>query len=216
MTSKPEDWAHIRKEYASKPFDESNCKDDPFEQFQIWMDDYIAQNPIEPTAMTLSTLDLDGAPDSRVVLLKGLWQNQFVFYTNYQSHKGQQIRANCSVALNFFWPELSRQVRIKGMASPLPESISDAYFASRPFASQCSARVSPQSKVITDLKGLQDALELEMQHYQGQTPPRPKHWGGYGVQASSIEFWQGRFGRFHDRIVYFLENNNWIKNRLAP
>ena len=207
---------HIRREYESKPLLESDLLASPMAQFELWFDEWLKTSPLEPTAMTLSTVDELGFPDSRVVLLKEIWQEQLVFYTNYQSAKGLQIQKNPKVSLNFYWPELFRQVRIKGTASFLPEKKSDEYFSQRLFDSQCSAIVSPQSQVIEDLKALQDGLHQTKEQYHHHPVPRPKYWGGYAILPLEIEFWQGQKGRFHDRFLYRRINEDWQVLRLAP
>lgn len=212
----PSDLAHIRREYESKPFNEADCDASPTQQFMRWFVEWQAVKPIEPTAMVLSTVGVDGHPDSRVVLLKGLWQEQFIFFSHYSSTKGQQIAHESHVSLNFYWPELSRQVRVLGVANPLPDSMSDEYFSSRPFASQCSAVISPQSQAIPSRDVLESKLNDYMNAHHGELIPRPKHWGGYGVSPLSIEFWQGRVQRLHDRIQYTKQQDNWIIRRLAP
>ncbi|NBX84355.1 MAG: pyridoxamine 5'-phosphate oxidase [Gammaproteobacteria bacterium] len=212
----PSDLAHIRREYESKPFNEADCHSSPLQQFMRWFEEWQVVKPIEPTAMVLSTVDMQGYPDSRVVLLKGLWQEQFLFYTHYSSTKGKQIAHESHVSLNFYWPDLSRQVRVLGVAKPLPTSISDEYFSSRPFASQCSAVVSPQSQEISSRDELELNLNAYMNSHQGESIVRPEHWGGYGVTPTKIEFWQGRVQRLHDRIQYTKEGENWAIRRLAP
>lgn len=209
-------WTHIRREYESLSLNPDDLLTDPIAQFQKWFQEWLAINPLEPTAMTLSTVDDHGYPDSRVVLLKEIWQEQFVFFTNYDSHKGQQIGKNPHVALNFYWPEQFRQVRVRGIAAFLPAKHSDEYFATRPFESQCSAVVSPQSQVIADLSELKKNLSDIQEKYTHQSVPRPKYWGGYGVTSLEFEFWQGQRGRFHDRFHYCKEGQNWKIERLAP
>lgn len=214
--SHPEQWAHIRREYESKPFDIEDCHESPLQQFMLWFEDWQGLQPLEPTAMVLSTVNELGHPDSRVVLLKGLWQEQFLFYTHYNSTKGQQIAHEAHVALNFYWSELSRQVRIKGIAQKVPAALSDEYFASRPFASQCSAAISRQSHEIPSREILEVELQNFMQEHQARPITRPNHWGGYAVSPIEIEFWQGRRQRLHDRIQYFKKDNLWTTRRVAP
>lgn len=207
---------HIRREYESKSLKAQDFLDNPIAQFELWFEEWMSTHPFEPTAMTLSTLDLDGNPDSRVVLLKDIWEEKFVFFTNYHSDKGQQIKQQPHVALNFYWPQLFRQVRVKGIASMLPPENSDTYFASRPFESQCSAVVSPQSQKIDDLEDLLQNLQNIRLQYQNQSIPRPDYWGGYAVLPLEIEFWQGQRGRFHDRFRYRKHTDAWTIERLAP
>ena len=206
--------ADIRQEYSAKPLLEAQMLDSPLQQFQLWLDAYISINPTEPTAMTVATVAEDNTPDIRVVLLKGIWDEGFVFYTNYQSAKGQAIQHNPSVALNFYWPELFRQVRIKGLAKRLPAHLSDEYFNSRPYASQCAAIISPQSQEIESKQELQKKLDDMIQTQQPLT--RPEYWGGFVVYPSSVEFWQGQKGRFHDRLQYLKDEDDWRMLRLAP
>jgi len=210
------DLAHIRRDYESLPLSQSDCLANPIEQFQVWFEEWLKTNPFEPTAMSLSTVDESGCPDSRIVLLKDIWEERFVFFTNYHSAKGHQIEKNPHVALLFYWPELYREVRIRGTASFLPVSRSDDYFASRPFDSQCSAVVSPQSQVIDNIQKLQENLAAAQKQYQSKNIPRPPHWGGYAVTAFEIEFWQGQKGRFHDRFRYRIQKGQWVIERLAP
>jgi pyridoxamine 5'-phosphate oxidase len=210
------DLAHIRRDYESPALSQSDLLENPIQQFQVWFEEWLKTNPFEPTAMSLSTVDENNCPDSRVVLLKDIWEEQFVFFTNYQSAKGKQIAKNPQVALLFYWPELFREVRIRGVAKFLPELRSDEYFATRPFASQCSALVSPQSQVIDDLQKLQEKLAKTQKEFQSQNLKRPKHWGGYAVKPFEIEFWQGQKGRFHDRFLYQKLKDQWIIQRLAP
>jgi pyridoxamine 5'-phosphate oxidase len=206
--------ADIRQEYSAKPLLEAEMHPSPLQQFQLWLDVYISLNPPEPTAMTVATVTEDNAPDIRVVLLKGIYDDGFVFYTNYQSAKGKEIENNPNVALNFYWPELFRQVRVKGLAKRLPTHLSDAYFTSRPYASQCSAIISPQSQIIISKDVLQHQLDEMIKTHQ--TLQRPDYWGGYVVYPISIEFWQGQKGRFHDRLQYLKEDDDWQIVRLAP
>lgn len=171
----------------------------------------------EVNAMTLATVGPDGKPDARIVLLKGLEDGAFVFFTNYNSTKGQNIAHNPNVCLVFFWKELERQVRIYGQASKLPPEKSDEYFHSRPESSRIGAWASPQSSVIPDRAILNDNYYRYEQEFAGKPVPRPKHWGGYGVQPYSIEFWQGRSSRMHDRILFTsTKDGQWKRERLAP
>ncbi len=212
------DLSHYRKSYQKRALLENVIRENPLEQFQQWFYDAEAANgPDEPNAMTLSTLGLDGFPKSRVVLLKKYTHEGFVFYTNYNSEKGKAIAQNPKVCLSFFWSHLERQVIIKGEAEKIAENLSDGYFESRPWGSQLGALVSPQSEVIPSRAVLEEAwADLEKQ-YKGKTIQRPPHWGGYIVKPVSIEFWQGRPNRLHDRIRYTLRDNiDWHAERLAP
>jgi pyridoxamine 5'-phosphate oxidase len=211
------DLADIRRDYGELALTEATVLDCPIAQFKLWFEEVLVHEKTDPTAMVLSTVDEDGYPDSRVVLLKALDKsNAFVFYTNYQSVKGQQIEHHPEVALNFYWPQMVRQVRIRGRAEKLSAKESDAYFASRPFKSQCSAVISQQSQVIEDRAGLLEAYNTLLEQSKEGEVPRPPHWGGYKVVAHSLEFWQGRDNRLHDRIYYYLEAKSWLHQRLAP
>ena len=193
-----------------------NTAENPFEQFSIWFKDAEEENTIkEANAMTLATLGQDGFPKSRVVLLKAFSKKGFVFYTNYKSEKGKSITAHPKVGISFFWPALERQVIIKGDVTKLEEQLSDAYFNSRPKGSQLGAIVSNQSSV-TSREALETKMSLLNEEYKEKEIIRPEHWGGYVVTPVSIEFWQGRPSRLHDRICYELEETTWVKNRLAP
>jgi pyridoxamine 5'-phosphate oxidase len=208
--------ANIRREYGQLQLQEETAQTDPFLQFTIWFEEVLDVEQSDPTAMVLSTIDEQGYPDSRVVLLKGLRDHAFVFYTNYQSAKAMQIQANPHVALNFYWPEMVRQVRIRGTIQQVSASESDAYFASRPRESQCSAVASPQSQVISGRCELEARLNTVIQTV-GQSPVvRPEIWGGYAVIPDAVEFWQGRDNRLHDRLLYVQEDGVWCIKRLAP
>lgn len=188
----------------------------PFEQFSKWFQETEAEGSTkEPNAMTLATLGKDSFPKARIVLLKAFSQEGFVFYTNYESEKGQSIANHPQVGLSFFWPALERQVIIKGSISKLDAAQSDTYFNSRPRESQLGALVSNQSEVTTR-ETLENTMASLKAKYASGDIPRPKHWGGYVVAPVSVEFWQGRPNRLHDRICYELQEGKWIKNRLAP
>ena len=207
----------IRTEYSKSTLDIGLVDADPIVQFSKWFNEALESEVLEPNAMTLSTISQRGCPSSRVVLLKGLENKQFVFYTNYQSQKGKELEMNPACALNFFWPELERQVRIEGIAGRVSAAAADLYFQSRPKASQVGAWASPQSTLIKDRLILEERYKkIEEQYKNHEVLPRPKQWGGYGVSPVEIEFWQGRPSRLHDRIVYTLIDNAWQINRLAP
>lgn len=208
--------ADIRRDYGELSLDEAHVSNDPLEQFTIWFEEVLNNEKNDPTAMVLSTVDKHGHPDSRVVLLKGLDQGNFIFYTNYQSAKASQIQHNSFVALNFYWPQMARQVRIRGSISKVSAQQSDEYFLSRPLKSQLSAFISPQSEKIVDRTFLENELNKLANNNADAAIQRPKHWGGYQVSPSEIEFWQGRDNRLHDRILFSLENNIWQRYRLAP
>ncbi len=209
--------ADIRKEYKLQTLEEKNVDPNAIKQFDLWWNQAIKSNIEEVNAMTLATVAQNGKPSARIVLLKEYSEKGFVFFTNYQSHKGNDIDNNPNVSIVFFWKELERQIRIDGVAEKINENESDDYFNSRPDGSKIGAWASPQSKVIADRKTIEkNAMEYELK-FAGTTIPRPSHWGGYIVKPEMIEFWQGRPGRLHDRIRYSLQHNNsWVKERLAP
>ena len=207
----------LRKEYSKASLDISDVDKDPIGQFDKWFKEALAAGVPEPNAFTLSTISEGGRPSARIVLLKGLDQRQFVFYTNYQSQKGQELESNPACALTFFWPELERQVRIEGIATRVQESTSEQYFQSRPRASQVGAWASPQSSIIAS-RDILEAREREIEKkFEGlNLLPKPKQWGGFAITPIEIEFWQGRASRLHDRVVYYLTDEKWIIHRLAP
>ena len=206
----------IRREYGKLSLSEESAMDCPIAQFESWFAEVVKTEKSDPTAMVLSTVDDRGHPDSRVVLLKGVEKGAFIFYTNYQSAKSIHIERHPYVALNFYWPEMARQVRIRGEVTKTSVSQSDAYFASRPVTSQISAVISPQSSEITGRIELEQKLNALIAETQQQPVVRPTHWGGYIVTPEEIEFWQGRDNRLHDRIHYYQQNGKWRHRRLAP
>ncbi len=209
--------ASIRTDYKQHSLTEKDVAKDPVDQFAAWWNDAVTSEIEEVNAMTLATASADGLPSARIVLLKGFDENGFVFFTNYNSYKGLQLEQNPRACLVFFWKELERQVRITGLIHKVSEEESDAYFHSRPEGSQIGAWTSPQSQVIKDRKQLEDREAELKTAFEGQTIPRPHHWGGYRVQPLIVEFWQGRPSRLHDRIQYTLEDNGgWKIERLAP
>ncbi len=212
------DLGKYRKSYEKSELIENNLAQDPMLLFQQWFDETEASQRIEePNAMTISTIGLDGYPKNRVVLLKQITTEGFIFYTNYKSEKGKAIAENPSVCLSFFWPTLERQIIIKGKAEKTSKAISDTYFKSRPKGSQIGALISDQSEVIASRKILDDTLEKMTNEYSEKEPKRPDFWGGYIVKPNVIEFWQGRPNRLHDRIRYSQTlASNWKIERLAP
>jgi pyridoxamine 5'-phosphate oxidase len=212
------DLGNYRKSYEKSALMEDSISDNPMQLFQKWFYEVEASDGVdEPNAMTVSTIGKDGFPKSRVVLLKKYTHEGFIFYTNYQSEKGRAIAENPSVCISFFWPNMERQIIIKGKAEKVPENISDGYFESRPEGSKLGAIVSDQSSVIESRKVLEENLKILEKKYANQEIKRPDFWGGYIVKPVSIEFWQGRPNRLHDRIRYTLEENyDWKIERLAP
>ena len=212
------DLSNYRKSYEKQELLESNCPESPIELFQNWFvtaDD--SQMVDESNAMTVSSIGLDGFPKSRVVLLKKFTSEGFIFYTNYNSEKGKAIANNNNICLSFFWPALEQQIIIKGNAEILEENLSDGYFKSRPDGSKLGAWASNQSKVVNSREELEQSLKSFEKKFEGIEIERPKHWGGYLVKPISIEFWQGRPNRMHDRIRYTLEQDfSWKIERLAP
>lgn len=207
----------LRKEYTKETLDASLVSANPIHQFERWFDEALRAEVLEANAMTLSTVTSEGKPSARIVLLKGIEQNQFQFFTNYQSQKGKELLQNPSCALTFFWPELERQVRIEGIASRLDEKASEKYFQSRPRTSQIGAWASPQSTIVKDRQILEQRVkELEKKFEGKDALPKPHQWGGYTVEPYEIEFWQGRPSRLHDRIVYYKIDEKWVIHRLAP
>lgn len=207
----------LRENYGRDGLDESMLPENPIDFFKIWMQEAIDSNLKDANAMVLSTIDGQGFVRSRVVLLKDILEGKFVFYTNYVSDKGKEIEKHPSVALNFFWAGLERQIRINGIVAKTSADVSDSYFKARPRGSQIGAWVSPQSEVIAD----RNVLEQRLAHYEAEfehveVVPRPEHWGGYAVTPLNIEFWQGRPNRLHDRVRYVLTDDSWKKERLAP
>ncbi len=206
----------LRENYTKGSLDIGDIDPSPFLQFQTWFSEALAAKLPEPNAMTISTLGENNRLSSRIVLLKGFDTNGFVFYTNYLSKKGIALAQNSNACINFYWAELERQVRIEGKILKTSAEISDNYFKSRPRGSQIGAVVSAQSTVIASREELEiKTLAFEKQ-YEGQSIPRPEHWGGYCLAPDYIEFWQGRPSRLHDRIAYSLIENAWKIERLSP
>lgn len=212
-----ERFKELRKEYRQSSLDEKDVDASPFVQFQKWFNEAVASQIHHPDAMTLATATPEGTPDARIVLLKEITSDGFRFYSNYLSAKGRQLDTNYSASLLFFWPELERQVRIKGDVEKLDEATSDAYFSSRPLNSRLSAIASPQSEPVPSRKWLENELEKVKESLKGSEPQRPKHWGGFVLKAHEFEFWQGRENRFHDRLRYRKAPTGvWKIARLAP
>lgn len=214
--SRFDDLPSIRQEYGVLDLLESSMHENPIEQFEDWFTQHLQAEKNTPNAMVLSTVDQHGSPDSRVVLLKELDNGAFVFYTNYYSVKGLQLDSNRRVALNFYWPELMRQVRVRGVVDRVSNQQADDYFYSRPIASQLSTIASPQSAEVNSREDLDYALTKVMQDYADKKIIRPDNWGGYAVTPDEVEFWQGRDNRLHDRIQYYRKKDTWCRRRLAP
>ncbi|WFF38774.1 pyridoxamine 5'-phosphate oxidase [Moraxella nasibovis] len=205
----------IREDYSKQELDSLHCHDNPLEQFKIWLNDAMTAKVNEPTAMNIATVDANGRPSSRMVLLKEVNDDGFVFFSNYDSRKGQALAVNPYISITFFWAELERQVRIEGVVEKLDERSSDEYFDSRPYTSRIGAWASEQSQVIADKSVIvKRAAMFGIKH--PLHVPRPPHWGGYLVRADKVEFWQGRPSRLHDRIRYRLDGDEWVVERLAP
>jgi len=187
----------------------------PFELFEIWFNEAVEKPELEPNAFVLSTVNSEHQPTSRIVYLKQIFEQQFVFFTNYNSQKGIEIAGNNRVSMLFFWPLLSRQVRIEGICTKTNEQLSDVYFNSRPKSSQIAAWASHQSEVLRDRKEI-DQRVVELNERYLDVVPRPEHWGGYQIKPTQIEFWQGRPSRLHDRLVLTEENGFWTAQRKNP
>ena len=208
--------ADLRLDYSLQSLDITDVAADPFQQFEKWLDDALKSQLLEPNAMILATATPDARPSARVVLLKGMGTEGFYFYTNYDSRKGAELAANPQAALCFNWLDLQRQVRIEGLVKKTSAAQSDAYFQTRPLKSQIGALASPQSQVIPN-RGFLEENFLKVESNTEGSLERPAHWGGYVLEPTLIEFWQGRRSRLHDRIQYSkMENGDWKIERLAP
>lgn len=211
------DIADIRKDYKLKSLQKDDIDNDPLVQFHKWWKEAIKAEIPEPNAMTLATCDNQGRPSARIVLLKDVHENGFVFFTNYESKKGKQMEINANVALVFLWKELERQVRIEGFVTKISVKESDEYFATRPAKSRIGAWSSPQSEVIESREILEKNVEYYNNKFGNENIPRPDNWGGYIVYPRQIEFWQGRRSRLHDRLQYTIsDKKEWTIERLAP
>jgi pyridoxamine 5'-phosphate oxidase len=210
------DVSSLRQEYTNAGLHEADVDQDPILQFHAWFENAIDADLHEPNAMILATATRDGGPSARTVLLKGYDERGFVFYTNYEGRKADDLEANPACALLFYWGELARQVRIEGQAVRLSEEESDAYFASRPRGSRLGAWASEQSSPVENRSVLEERVRALETEYEGREIPRPPFWGGYRVLPETVEFWQGRENRLHDRLVYKRSGEGWKIVRLQP
>ena len=211
------EFGEVRREYDLEQLDESTLPDDPLLLFVAWMEKASTSGIPDPTAMTLSTVDRNGTPSSRIVLLKKIHEGKLIFFTNYESKKAEEIKNNAKVAAHLYWPQLERQLKISGTAEALEDADSDLYFSSRPFESKISAWASPQSEVVPDREYLEDQYQLQLKKFQGSDKvPRPAYWGGYAITPLRMEFWQGGKYRLHDRMEYTMKDKKWSRVRLAP
>lgn len=210
--------ADMRRDYTREGLSEASAPDEPFALFRQWFADAVQteQLPVEPNAMTLATVDAEGRPHCRVLLLKALDDQGFTFFTNYESAKAEQLAARPFAAMTFYWPSLERQVRIEGRVEKVSAAESDAYYQVRPLGSRLGAWASPQSRAIRDRAELERLLAETEQRFLDQAPHCPPHWGGYRLLPERMEFWQGRPSRLHDRLNYRCVSNNWKRERLAP
>lgn len=211
------DLAQLRTDYTKTKLSKRSVDKDPIEQFNIWLKEAIQANCLEPAAMTISTVSEENTPSSRIVLLKGIEDHKFTFYTNYNSRKGKQLDQNPVISALFFWPELERQVNIEGTIQKTSAAQSDTYFQSRPWKSRIGAIISPQSQPIESRNIIKQAFIVEAAKHIGSTVPRPDYWGGFIINPKRIEFWQGRPNRLHDRVLFTkTDQSNWDVVRLAP
>lgn len=206
----------IRRDFSKKALSKKDVSSNPFTQFEVWFEEAVNAQILDPYAMNIATVDKHGKPSLRVVYLRGINDNELVFYTNYNSKKGADLMSNTAIAVNFFWGELERQVRVEGIVKQASKELSDEYFAKRPKESQIGAWASNQSHDIKNRLELEEKLAYYTQKYKNTKVPRPPHWGGYLIEPTLFEFWQGRPNRLHDRIVYTKSNNEWRLKRIAP
>ena len=206
----------LRHDFSKQSLSENDVNKNPVLQFEKWFKEAVDSKVNEPNAMTVCTATKEGRPSARILLLRNFDENGFVFYTNYDSRKGLEIEQNPYCSLVFFWPELERQVRIEGVLQKQSNTESDIYFQTRPRTSKLGAWTSPQSKVIESRKVLDEAYQKNSENFPDENVPRPEFWGGYLLRPNSIEFWQGRPSRLHDRILFKKENADWNIVRLAP
>ena len=206
----------IRVEYEDKPLNVEDLDTNPLEQFNIWFQIAIDAEVNEANAMAISTISKEGTPRSRYVLFKDIVEDQLVFYSDYESSKGQEMEQNPNISGLFFWPELHRQIRLEGIVSQTSDEVSDNYFASRPRGAQLSAIASSQSTEIEGRETVEDRIKELEKEFDGKDIPRPDNWGGYAIDINFWEFWQGRRSRTHDRFIYVKKDNSWEITRLSP
>lgn len=206
----------IRRDFAGQPLNKGSVKENPMEQYALWFEEAVNAQLLDPYAMSLTTVNSNGQPSTRIVYMRGIKDDGFVFYTNYNSSKGKNLEGNKKVALNFFWGELDRQIRIEGEVKKVSKEDSDTYFAQRPRESQIGAWASGQSEELNDREQLEDKVIHYTEKFKDIDVPRPEHWGGYIVHPTKIEFWQGRPNRLHDRIVFTKSGDDWKQSRLSP
>ncbi|MDG1477700.1 MAG: pyridoxamine 5'-phosphate oxidase [Vicingaceae bacterium] len=206
----------MRRDFSGKPLNEESVLKNPIEQYAVWFEEAVNAQLLDPYAMSITTVSVEGQPSTRIVYMRGIKNEGFVFYTNYNSAKGKDLEANNKVALNFFWGELERQIRVEGVVEKISEAASDVYFNKRPRESQIGAWASSQSEKIENRKQLEEQVAFYTEKYKGVDVPRPDHWGGYIVKPTKVEFWQGRASRLHDRIIYTKKDNVWSLSRVSP
>lgn len=208
--------SRLREDFSKGTLNEAETNKDPFQQFSLWLQQAVEAQIFEVQAMNLATVSHDLKPASRIVYLREFDNNQFNFYTNYNSRKAEQLSKNPYAALTFFWPELERQIRIEGIVEKISEAQSDAYFNARPYESKIGAWASNQSHALRSREELEQNVDKFKSMYSAEEIKRPDYWGGFSLKASYYEFWQGRKSRLHDRITYTADNNDWIITRIAP
>jgi pyridoxamine 5'-phosphate oxidase len=210
------DVAELRENYTRGGLREEDLEENPVDLFRRWMEEAVNSEVDEPNAMSLATIADDGTPNNRIVLLKGIGDRYIRFFTNYKSTKGKDLDANPVAAVSFWWPELERQVRIKGRVEKISREESDGYFQSRPRESKLGAWASEQSSQVKNREELQQSYEAVEKKFKNTTIPTPEFWGGFQINITEIEFWQGRPSRLHDRFLYTYQNGNWSYKRLQP
>lgn len=209
--------ADIRRDFSKKRLKPELLHDNPIVQFELWLKEALKAEVPEATALCLASVNADGQPSTRMLLLKDIIEEGFIFYTNYRSQKSKELEENPKCAINFYWPELERQVNIQGEVKKVDQDISDAYFRTRPYKSQVGAWASPQSEPIPSRNFIKVEFARYAARFMGREVPRPPHWGGYSLKPYVISFWQGRPNRLHDRVKYTLkESGQWEKQRIAP